>query len=403
MRIKISLENILISTLCFLYIFEYTLYGQSISGLKYIVQALCIFLFFCKNRKDVFIIPRDSIVVCLIIIFGIIPLGQTFSNINMTIGVYTLVMWLFLLCTYCLGKHLNTEEKKQEFVRKFATIGTIIVLVCFILNYSNLFNIRAILSNFRNDFNVLNDIEKRERSGFGFMHVNSLGGICVVLIIALFIIKCRNPKYLIARNIAIAFVFLVMLNTGSRASIYSVIFFFLTLACIKLYYRSKKTLKLIVKFLIVIGLITVIAFVYSITQNNWEFLSRWTSGRVDGWIYDLSKMRQDNTLLFGYGLYNPTSFFSQPFSKGMIIDNWFVYMIINIGIVGFIGCMMEISFIGYKLLRIENVLKNEVLALFLANLVHAMAEKAFITPADPISFFMMVIIFATLYGKDSKE
>ncbi len=49
-------------------------------------------------------------------------------------------------------------------------------------------------------------------------------------------------------------------------------------------------------------------------------------------------------------------------------------------------------------LRKRRGYKSKAMALFVANLFHAMAEKAFITPADPISFFMMIMIFGTLYG-----
>lgn len=45
MKVQVSKEKLIVSVLCFLYIFEYTLYGQPISGLKYIIQALCVFMF----------------------------------------------------------------------------------------------------------------------------------------------------------------------------------------------------------------------------------------------------------------------------------------------------------------------------------------------------------------------
>ena len=115
----------------------------------------------------------------------------------------------------------------------------------------------------------------------------------------------------------------------------------------------------------------------------------------------MTQMKRDGTLLFGYGLYNPTSFFTQSFAKGMIVDNWFVYMITNIGLVGLTGCLFLIGFILYRLATIcvsGEGINQKAMALFVANLFHAMAEKAFITPADPISFFMMIMIFGTLYG-----
>lgn len=406
MEIKISKEKLIISLLCFLYIFEYTLYGQSISGLKYIIQALCILVFVCRDRNTIFIVPRDPVILLFVVIFGIIPIGQAIIEKSLTIAVYTVVMWIFIICTYCLGKHLDTEEKKQKFVKLFAIIGTVVVLVCVILNYTSMFNISAILSNFGNELNIVNDIKRRERSGFGFMHVNSLGGICVAIIIALVMSEHQNRVIETIRNFSIAFIFLVMLNTGSRASIYSTLIFFLILGGEKLYYKSKKAFKFCMKILLTIVMVIVISWIYNTIQNDFEFVSNLTSGRIEGWIYDFAQMKRDGTLLWGYGLYNPTSFFEQPFAKGMIVDNWFVYMITNIGLLGFIGCLFLIGFVLHHLVTFcakGDDMNQKVMALFFANIFHAMAEKAFITPADPISFFMMVMMFGTLYGNSELQ
>ena len=66
-------------------------------------------------------------------------------------------------------------------------------------------------------------------------------------------------------------------------------------------------------------------------------------------------------------------------------------------------CLLLIGFILYRLVTLcvgGDGINQKAVALFVANLFHAMAEKAFITPADPISFFMMVMIFGTLYGNN---
>lgn len=403
MKVQVSKEKLIVSVLCFLYIFEYTLYGQPISGLKYIIQALCVFMFICRDKNIIFILPRDPVILFFVITFGIIPVSQAIIEGSLTIAAYTAVMWIFIICTYSLGKQLDTKEKKQGFVKLFAVIGTVVVLVCVILNYTNLFNANAILSNFGNELNIVTDIKRRERSGFGFMHVNSLGGICVSIIIALVMSEYQNRTVQTIRNFAIAFIFLVMLNTGSRASIYGTLVFFLVLAGEKLYFKSKDIFKFCMKALLTIAMVMALSWVYNTVQNDFEFVSNITSGRIDGWIYDLTQMKQDGTLLFGYGLYNPTSFFTQSFAKGMIVDNWFVYMITNIGLVGLIGCLLLIGFILYRLVTLcvgGDGINQKAVALFVANLFHAMAEKAFITPADPISFFMMVMIFGTLYGNN---
>lgn len=400
MKIKISKRRFLISLLIFLYIFEYTLYGQPISGLKYIVQVLCIFIFFCKNRKYILVLPKDPIVLLLIVTFGIIPVGQAIVNRNFAVAIYTVVMWIFIISTYYCGRMFDTKDKQQNFVKVFAIIGTVVVLVCVVLNYTNLFNFSAIISNFGTELNIINDIKKRERSGFGFMHVNSLGGICVAIIVSLVIVECHNGKAKILRNIAITFIVLVMLNTGSRASIYGTAVFFLVLGFEKTYFRSKKIFKYCLKALVAIFIIYAAVAIYNTLQNNYQFVSNLTSGRIDGWIYDFVQMKKDSTLLFGYGLYNPTRFFSQPFAKSMIVDNWFVYMITNLGFIGFSGCVLLILFIAIRLIIFclhGDDLDQKVTALFFANLFHAMAEKAFITPADPISFFMMVMVFSVLY------
>lgn len=400
MEIKISKGKLLLSVLCFLYIFEYTLYGQSISGLKYIVQALCIFFFFCKNREYILFLPKDPVILLLVLTFGIIPFGQTFINRNLTVGIYMVIMWIFIICTYYCGRKQSTNVEQQGFVKTFAIIGAIVVGVCVVLNYTNLFNFGAIISNFGTELNITSAIKKRDRSGFGFMHVNSLGGVCVAILAALTMVECNSRKTKLLCRIAIVFIILVMLNTGSRASIYGTVVFFLVYGFEKLYFKSQKAFKYCMRALAMIAIIYIAVSIYSTLQNDFQFVSKLTSGRIDGWLYDFVQMRKEGTLLFGYGLYNPTSFFLQSFAKNMIVDNWFVYMITNLGFVGFVGCVLLIAIIAVRLVRLcssGDIIDQKVTALFFANLFHAMAEKAFITPADPISFFMMVMVFSVLY------
>lgn len=403
MKVEFPKIKFPILLLCFLYIFEYTLYGQSVSGLKYIIQVLCIIVFLCRERNIIAILPKDPVILLLVVTFGAIPISQAAVKGSLTISIYTVIMWTFIICTYCIGKQLHNEEKRQDFAKMFAWTGTIIVAICVALNYSNLLNFQAIMTNFGTESNIILDMVRRERSAFGFMHVNSLGGICVAIIIALEMAKYKSNAKRIIRNVAIAFIFLVMLNTGSRASVYGTLIFFLIIVGERMYFKSPIVFKFLMKILITIGILAGAAWVVNLIQNDFEFVSKLTSGRIDGWLYDLSQMKKDGTLLFGYGLYNPTSFFQQSFAGKMIVDNWFVYMITNIGLVGLAGCLALICFIAHHLIACcatGNTENQKVMALYIANMFHAMAEKAFITPADPISFFMMVMIFGTLYGNN---
>ncbi len=62
MKVQVSKRKINCFCTMFFYIFEYTLYGQPISGLKYIIQALCVFMFICRDKNIIFILPRDPVI-----------------------------------------------------------------------------------------------------------------------------------------------------------------------------------------------------------------------------------------------------------------------------------------------------------------------------------------------------
>lgn len=387
----------------FLYIFEYTNYGQVVNRLKYIIILVFLFFAVMDNKDNLFTLPKNKIIVGVLISFIIIPFGQSLILLSLDIGIYTMIMLIFLFGTYLIGKYVSDGEREKWFAKIFAFVGTLIILVCFLLNFQNLFNLSSILSNFSAELNITADMARRERAAFGFMHVNSLGGICLAVIASITMtfskLDSRKEKFL--KYGAIIFCFTILLNTGSRASIYGIVIYAVVNLLEKLYYRSSFVFKFIMRIVFVIIGLYLFTIILSTVTNEFEFANRLTSGRLEGWIYDFSKMKKDGVLLFGYGLYNPTSFFSQSFSNGMIVDNWYIYMIVNIGFVGFAGCILIVICMLTKLIKMcskSNIMAQKVLALFIANLAHAMAEKAFITPADPISFFMLVMVFSTIYS-----
>ena len=406
MIIEKNINKFILAIISGLYVFEYTTYGLSINSTKY-VFCICILISMYANNKSYIIhLPRVTMLLFMILCFVIIPILQAISNFEIAIAIYAAVMGIFIFTTYLVGRTLKTDQIVNDFITPFAILGTIIILICFIINYQNLFNVSAIMSNFRSQFEL--GSVARERSAFGFMHVNSLGGICMALIIALTMIPSDHIKSKIVRNIAIVFVFLIMLNTGSRSSIMGVICYFAVIICEKIYYNSSVTFKLLFRVSLMGVGIYLISIVATVLTDNYELANTLTSGRLEGWIYDLKRMTEDGTLLFGYGQYNPSAFFTQPFASGMIVDNWYVFMIINIGMIGFAGCILIIASMISNLVRIckynpQNLLAQKALALVLANLFHAMAEKAFITPADPISYLMVIVVFAVVFAdRDAK-
>lgn len=402
MVIEKNINKWILTIISSLYVFEYTTYGLSINSLKYVFYILLLIPMFANNKSYIMQLPRVTMLIFMLLCFVILPMMQSIINFEVAIAVYAIVMGVFILATYLIGRTMKIDRIVSNYIAPFAVLGTIIVLVCFVINYQNLFNISAIMSNFRSHLELENVI--RERSAFGFMHVNTLGGVCMALIIALTMVSVERPRAKMLKNIAIAFNFLIMLNTGSRSSVIGVICYFVVLICEKIYYKSSSTFRLLFRLLLIGVGIYIASIVNTVLTDNYELANMLTSGRLAGWIYDLKQMTEDRTLLFGYGQYNPSAFFSQPFANGMIVDNWYVFMITNIGIVGFGGCIVIIVNMISSLIRIckhnpQNSLVHKALALVLANLFHAMAEKAFITPADPISYLMVTVVFAVIFAE----
>lgn len=384
----ISIYKILIFFLPFFYCFEYTSYGQSISGTKYIIMLAGTGFMLISSK--VLIIIDKKLIGLFVAAYLIIPITQTIIYGNLSIFVYAIVMCLFIYTTLEMGRFLSDTDSINQFLVWLACITTTIIFVCYLLNSSNLFNVNAIMSNFNADIT-------RERSAFGFMHVNSLGGECFAAIVAWLSIKTDGKWKNAARIVALVFVILILLNTGSRASIYASIAYVIVRAMQTVYYRSQDAFKIILRVILIVCAIAAMLLIWNMWTTDFEALDEWFSGRPSGWIYSLSKAVNDGKILLGYGLLNPTNLFAQSFADGMIVDNWYVYMIISIGIVGFVINVIAIIYIIRTVLRkIRNIGNDPMLlsvfALIIGNLLHASAEKAFITPADPISFLMMIMI-----------
>ncbi len=58
-----------------------------------------------------------------------------------------------------------------------------------------------------------------------------------------------------------------------------------------MYFKSKDIFKFCMKALLTIAMVMALSWVYNTVQNDFEFVSNITSGRIDGWIYDLTQMK----------------------------------------------------------------------------------------------------------------
>lgn len=222
----------------------------------------------------------------------------------------------------------------------------------------------------------------RYRLSFGYYQVNGLGNLCVcAIILSCFcwtIIKRHGYTEKLLKLLIIfldSVVVIVLLSTGSRSSIMMAGIYLLLLI-----YNGIGNLETIsFKWKLCFKLLCVIFALATITFGLWQQLTTLfvDSNRLKNFSINLPLLKNSGRTLIGLGLVDPGIFGSKMtiYGASYYIDNYYLYLVVEMGIIGLISMIGILIFIGTKIFS-DKERENRALvgSCFLAQLVTGMAE-----------------------------
>ena len=249
----------------------------------------------------------------------------------------------------------------------------------------------------------------RYRMRFGFYQVNGLGGLCsfcLILSVILMIIYWRNNHknkklYLCVLLLSDFIVLTVLLCTASRNSIITFGIFVLFL----LYYRisnnkyvSNKT-SIVLKSVIILFCGMTILFFFSDPIMT-LFID---SNRMSNFTINLPLLEESNRLFIGLGLVDPGLFGTKSttlLGYTYYIDNYYLYLIMETGILGLIAMSSILCYIGVQLhkhIKKSNyMLSVAIFCCFLTQIIGGMGETNIIYHIFPSSFILLILYLLEL-------
>ena len=317
------------------------------------------------------------------------------SNIEIQLSIMLIITVIFI------GKMINELNCMKEFLLiSFWVPTATLMLICLqnninILELLNKLNIRYLFST---------NYSMRLRADFNFYNVNAAGNLSACLLCIVSIIKYinvhNNTFYRIAFFIAVLFDGVILLLTGSRTAILSVIICYgiillniiLAMNFIRKYQRIILKVFSILSALVCLCILNVKDFfvVYFISRNF----------AFENLVF-MKSLRQK---LFGLGLIPPGNFLNLRIDhqKGNFLDNYYLYVYLTMGLIGLIVICITLIYIGIGLLKKSKIRKMyfSVFACFAACIIGGFAETSVLYHLFPSCAIYFSIFFAIL---DKKE
>lgn len=357
--------------------------------------------------------------IILLAMFHYKPLVIGVRNISFkTLGLFTIYIIIFSIVTWLEGPEEDLGNEILAFT-KFIMVAAITVyfvkqfdlyselLFSSVVGGSALLVYEYALAGFPLDiFSRLatffsNVYALRYRLVFNFNNPNTVGNIAACMMVVYFLFLSwvrhyeeksfgRTLKILIATALA-AVDMIVLLSSGSRNSMVTLLIFFFALFYFKAtdFKRISKREKGILKGIIVIlGIIVIYVTVFSSAFEMFE-----TSGRLRSFEVNVPLVIREGRVLEGLGLMNP-GYFGRG-SAGYIVDNYYLYVFMETGIIGLIMISWLLIRLTKKVheLRITNEPFYAMLSsAFVAWLVSGMGETSVIYP-----YFASSLVFFTIF------
>lgn len=307
-------------------------------------------------------------------------------------SMLSLIYILFLMITLNLVKE---ELVYKKMINTLYYSIFVFVLILLILNGESLINFNNITSAF--------NLDDRIRQTYGLKHANTLGNICLILII----VGLKKKQWCIYKKEKILILFLeiitlfIMLNSGSRTALTASLLLYI------LFYLNKYILfknKLLNRISLILGtmvlILCILCLMYFKETINLEDLLA-NSNRYYWWIDTIKFLGNNMNVLIGLGYVNISYFYqNMQFSTNLVTDNWFLYTYMTLGLIGIISSLTIVGGIFFKMFRYTQKYKNityiYILSLIITGIYYACFEAVYFTPSELLSFIYWIFILRFL-------
>ena len=235
----------------------------------------------------------------------------------------------------------------------------------------------------------------RYRESFGVFNVNSTGNLAAVTIIMSFLLLAyikdntmkKRKLWIVLITVLDVFTFIVLLSSGSRNSILQIILFILVYFYLNITELrqisgcSKNALRTFI--LIVVG----VMICFNLKEEIWDLFV--SSLRFKSFVIDIPIFIESKRILRGLGIFNVGLFAKgqNAYGNTVNVDNYYLYVLLETGIMGIILILFVLANIGIKLLKVKNRTQSSFTKFMLS---------AFVTLLIPSSMMLLTLFFSTI-------
>lgn len=371
-------------------------------GYAFVLGAELLYLYSKKRRTNKYTIisPSMKIMVVLLVYYILVSLGE-YTSLPESAGVIT-----FLLILYFNGLVIQKFNCEYNYIR--ATYFFTIMFMLLLIMHGNI-NIVTEIRNVDPKYFFYSDLSLRVRNSLGFYNVNALGAIveCLLTLSAFDLINDRlNYKKMIRTLYIVCDIFLICLLyiSGTRTAV-ALLAFFISVVLLELYnYKSKegavsylnaRVLKVAIAFFLILFILFGAQVVFQYYLD---------SGR--GYAFDNFKLiNRIPYNLVGLGMFPPGSIRSMMVNgiHGTILDNYYVYIILTSGIIGFIVVLSALIYIFAKLMKYKSDSRYGAIlfSCYLCHLIYGLTEVCVIYYMFESSLIYFILIFGYLGPRSS--
>lgn len=378
--------------------------------------------------KNGYVYLLCTIISGLILIFTKDGFSLNRNSIKIIGGLFFFVFWIILGSVVCEYGDMATSN-----IRTYTIYIIYIILSSLVIFKLNIFNKVIFLSmlelfiillerffvyeDYLNNIDLINSffrIGNYTRITFGFSHVNSCGNLCVLeislLIYALIYFYKRSNKKKIKLLYLLVFIpsilltgYLTLYTSTRTAIVCSLLFICLLLYKASLRVRDKNVKKLIKMVSLFTFFLAILVGIFKGIFSAGYFAS--ITGRNNE--INLNLLSNIKSLIFGIGFVNSGVFGIGGFREATTwLDNYYVYILITSGVVGFVINIATLFLIGNGIIKNKkhSSIEDEVIiTIYIIFCIYGLLETCVIEPHFIFSAVFLPNVMAYSYKNKKIE
>lgn len=319
--------------------------------------------------------------------------GTTMFSAEVAKEFLTLVVFMTMIFA---GSKITIKYNLRKYLLRITlvTIGTALV-TAYIVRFDGFAFIGSITKIFT--------VGERYRNSYGFFHANFTGILCFYFFALKAIYNCelkrmriKSDVYSVYFSLIAPVIAIVLLSTASRASITTLILFWMFYYFVISYQKTGKLTKImfVTMILSVMGII--------IMSVDWELVYR-LSGRAVNYITVLPLLTSSDAWITGIGFTYGDEMFN---IIGIdLLDSFYLFILLQSGIVGCVLYFGSVAYFARGYFRdIKSMTKLHILVggLFVSAVYYGLFERSFFGHSLEVNIIAWILFITTLDERDRK-